>query len=88
MSASQASFLTGRRFFPQLISGSFQTGLHEAFYFAAGACVLAAAASWMRGKKVATATAAAPSSEELAAEGVLVSFESLLPVGVGDDQAD
>jgi MFS family permease len=97
MSASQASFLTGRRFFPQLISGSFQTGLHEAFYFAAGACVLAAAASWMRGKKVATAATPAPAAQggsppnrvaEAAAEGVLVSFESLLPVGVGDNRAD
>ncbi|MDE3202771.1 MAG: MFS transporter [Acidobacteriota bacterium] len=81
---AQATFVTGRRFFPQLISGSFQTGLHEAFYFAAGACVLAAVASWMRGKKV-VGPAVRSSAAEPAGEEVLVSFESLLPVGVTED---
>ncbi|MDA8045971.1 MAG: MFS transporter [Actinomycetota bacterium] len=85
MSPGQASFLTGRRFFPQLISGSFETGLHEAFYFAAAACVLAAVASWMRGGK---SVGPVEGPEELAAEAILVSFESLLPVGVTEDQAD
>jgi MFS family permease len=41
--------ITGRSFFPQLISGPFQTGLHEAFMFAIGACLVAALASLMRG---------------------------------------
>ena len=41
--------LTGRSFFPHLISGPFRAGLHEAFAFAIVACVLAAAASLMRG---------------------------------------
>jgi MFS family permease len=41
--------LTGRSFFPQLISGPFQTGLHEAFLFAIVACLVAAAASALRG---------------------------------------
>ncbi len=41
--------LTGRSFFPQLISAPFRTGLHEAFTFAIAACLLAAAASLLRG---------------------------------------
>ncbi len=44
-----AALLTGRSFFPQLISGPFRTGLHEAFVFAIVACLIAAAASMLRG---------------------------------------
>ncbi|MEA2221122.1 MAG: hypothetical protein QOJ35_3748 [Solirubrobacteraceae bacterium] len=47
--ASDQATLTGSTFFPQLISGPFQTGLHAAFAFAIVACLIAAAASWMRG---------------------------------------
>jgi MFS family permease len=49
VAASQQTLLTGRSFFPHLISGPFRTGLHEAFVFAIVACVLAAAASLLRG---------------------------------------
>ena len=49
--ASTVRDLTGHSFFPSLISASFQSGIHEAFSFAAGMCVLAAAASWLRGAK-------------------------------------
>ena len=49
--AARAAYLTGRGFFPQLISGPFRTGLHEAFDFAAAACLVAAVASWLRGGK-------------------------------------
>jgi MFS family permease len=45
---SQAT-LTGRSFFPHLISGPFSSGLHEAFLFAIVACLIAAAASLARG---------------------------------------
>ena len=44
-----AAYLTGRAFFPRLISGPFAAGLREAFDFAMVACLVAAAASWMRG---------------------------------------
>jgi MFS family permease len=47
--AAQQALLTGRSFFPHLISGPFRSGLHEAFLFAIIACLLAAAASLMRG---------------------------------------
>jgi hypothetical protein len=41
--------LTGSSFFPNLISAPFRNGLHEAFLFAIVACLIAAAASLMRG---------------------------------------
>ena len=43
--------LTGRSFFPHLISAPFSTGLHEAFAFAIIACLIAAGASLLRGGK-------------------------------------
>ncbi|HEV2368983.1 MAG TPA: MFS transporter, partial [Acidimicrobiales bacterium] len=45
----QAAILTGRGFFPDLISAPFRSGLHEAFAFAIIACLVAAVASWLRG---------------------------------------
>jgi len=47
----QAAILTGRNFFPALISGPFADGLHAAFDFSIGACLLAAGMSWLRGGK-------------------------------------
>ena len=46
-----ATYLTGHRFFPSLVSQPFASGIHTAFYFAAGCCVLSAIASWLRGGK-------------------------------------
>ncbi|WP_410050996.1 MFS transporter [Acidiferrimicrobium sp. IK] len=51
VSAAQAAHLTGRSFFPQLISSPFGTGLHYAFDFAIVASLVAAVASWLRGGK-------------------------------------
>jgi MFS family permease len=48
---AQAATLTGRSFFPQLISGPFSSSLSVAFTFAAGACIVAAFASLLRGGK-------------------------------------
>jgi MFS family permease len=44
-----ASFLTGRSFFPHLISGPFGKGLRLAFVLAAVLCFIGAVFSWMRG---------------------------------------
>ncbi len=44
-------YLTGHRFFPNLVSHPFSTGIHDAFYFAAACCAVAAIASWLRGGK-------------------------------------
>jgi MFS family permease len=49
--ASSVATITGRRFFPSLITSPFRNGLREAFLFATGACLVAAGASWLRGGK-------------------------------------
>ena len=49
LSHAQRPLLTGRSFFPRLISPPFRNGLHEAFAFAIVACLVAAVASWSRG---------------------------------------
>src|SRR3954447_20404743 len=58
--AHNAAVLTGRSFFPNLISGPFRAGLHEAFAFAIVACLVAAAASLMRGGRFHYADAPTP----------------------------
>nr|WP_042182152.1 MFS transporter [Kibdelosporangium sp. MJ126-NF4]CTQ88946.1 Permease, multidrug efflux [Kibdelosporangium sp. MJ126-NF4] len=47
--ADQVDFLTGRSFFPSLITDPFADGLHVAFWFAIAACLIAAIASWLAG---------------------------------------
>jgi hypothetical protein len=49
--AGHATYLTGRAFFPQLISGPFSNGLTIAFGFAIAACLVAALASVLVGGK-------------------------------------
>jgi len=51
MTASQASYITGRSFFPHLISAPFGKGLQKAFDFAAVVCLFGAVASLLRGGK-------------------------------------
>jgi MFS family permease len=67
--AGQSAALTGRSFFPHLISGPFHTALVYAFVFAIVACLVGALASLLRGGKYhhseeATAPAAAPTGAE------------------------
>ena len=45
------AYVTGRSFFPRLISGPFGKGLHAAFDFAFAACLIGAVASVFRGGK-------------------------------------
>ena len=59
LSAANAATLTGRQYFPHLIAGPFQAGLHEAFAFSIVACLIAALASWFRGGRY---VAGAPSA--------------------------
>jgi MFS family permease len=49
LSAANHAAVTGRSFFPHLISSPFSSGLHEALVFAILACLIAAAASALRG---------------------------------------
>jgi len=51
LTAAQAHYITGRSFFPRLISVPFARGLQNAFDFAAVVCVLGAVASLLRGGK-------------------------------------
>ncbi|HMJ33376.1 MAG TPA: MFS transporter [Baekduia sp.] len=51
LSAHDQAALTGNSFFPALISEPFRSGLHAAFLFAIVACLVAAAASLMRGAR-------------------------------------
>ncbi len=44
--------LLGKSFFPNLISAPFMDGLHAVFYISAALCLVAAAASLLRGKRV------------------------------------
>jgi MFS family permease len=50
--AHDQATLTGSSFFPHLISGPFQSGLHAAFSFAIVACLIAAGASLLRGGRM------------------------------------
>ena len=49
--AHSAAYLTGHSFFPSLISAPFQSGLEIAFDFSIAACLIAAVASLLRGKR-------------------------------------
>jgi hypothetical protein len=65
---AQADALTGRTFFPNLISDPFHSALVYAFTFAIAACLVAAVASLLRGGKYhhleATSPAGAPTGLE------------------------
>ena len=51
LSSSHAAYLTGKTYFPQLISKPFMHGLRIVFSAATIMSLVAAAASWMRGTK-------------------------------------
>src|ERR1700689_437565 len=85
--AGHAAYLTGHSFFPSLISGPFSSGLHIAFDFAIAACLIAAVASLLRGKKYVHdldgVPAAHASVAAAAAEPVPVGTVPAGPVPVG-----
>jgi MFS family permease len=68
----QAAYLTGRSFFPQLITDPFSDGLTAAFWFAIIACLVAAAASWFSGARRSTALRESVGAELAADAGELV----------------
>ena len=49
--AHSVNLLTGREFFPNLIAAPFKSGLHQVFGFSIVICLIAALASWSRGKR-------------------------------------
>ena len=60
--AGHAAYLTGPKFFPHLIAQPFANGLKVAFDFAIAACLVAAAASWLRGSHYVHETSRAASA--------------------------
>ena len=80
--ASHAAYVAGREFFPHLITAPFHSGLGVAFSFAIAACVIAAIASALTGRR-----AVAPASPEslgselaaVAAEGGFEPTELVVP---------
>jgi MFS family permease len=69
-----AAHLTSRQYFPMLISKPFAEGLRQAFDFAIAACLVAAAASWFRGRKfVHDAEPSRPAVESLDGELAMAS---------------
>jgi MFS family permease len=81
MPAAHAAYLSGRQFFPHLITAPFHSGLGVAFAFAIGANVLAAVASVLTGKVLrpsqiaAASSGAAAPAESLGAELAAVAAE-------------
>jgi MFS family permease len=83
-SAAHAAYLTGRQFFPDLISGPFHDGLGVAFGFAIAVCVLGAIASALTGRPTQPQGA-----ESLGAELAAVAGEgSFEPTELVSDVAD
>jgi MFS family permease len=81
LSHAHAAYLTGREYFPQLMSQPFSAGLDEAFDFAVVACLVAAAASWLRGGKYVHGMDAKP---EEPLEPVVESVEGEMALAEGD----
>jgi MFS family permease len=64
LSAAHRAVLNSRSFFPHLISGPFQNGLHAAFDFSILSALVAAAASWSRGGRFVYADTSEPVTTE------------------------
>ena len=85
--AHNAAYLTGPTFFPHLIAQPFANGLHVAFDFAITACIVAAAASWLRGSHYVHGATTTDAIEEalvqqapIAAEGAFA-VDGVAPLG-------
>ncbi len=73
--ASNATYVAGREFFPHLITAPFHHGLGVAFGFAIAACLVAAAAAALTGRRAPAADAPEPLGYELAAAAAEGGFE-------------
>jgi MFS family permease len=76
MPAAHAAYLSGRVYFPHLISAPFHSGLGVAFAFAIAANVLAAVASLLTGRFRRNRAAGAAPAESLGAELAAVAAEA------------
>jgi MFS family permease len=82
---AHAAYVTGRQFFPHLITAPFHAGLGVAFAFAIAANVIAAIASLLTGPPVRADAPAEPLGAELAAVAGEGAFEPSELVGPGAD---
>jgi hypothetical protein len=78
LTTAQSHYITGRSFFPGLISGPFGQGLTKAFDFAAIVCVLGAVASLLRGGKYHHQEAGTPALPIEPAQEAIAETEPLL----------
>jgi hypothetical protein len=89
LSHAHAGYVTGREFFPHLITAPFHSGLGVAFGFAIVVCVVAAIASALTGRpKVEGGAEPEGLGSELAAvagEGTFEPSELVVPHNVGQD---
>jgi MFS family permease len=86
--ASHAAYMTGREFFPHLITAPFHDGLGVAFGFAIVACLVAAVASALTGRRAPAPAAPEPLRSQLAAvaaEGVFEPSELVVTDAVAID---
>jgi hypothetical protein len=88
--ASNASYVTGREFFPHLITAPFHDGLGVAFGFAIAACLVAAAASALTGRRTLAPDAPESLGYELAAVAGEGAFEpsGLVVPDVAEESAE
>jgi hypothetical protein len=77
LSAAHVQQLTSRSYFPGLIAAPFQAGLRKAFDFAAVACLVAAAASWLSGERYVHAAEDSSDAELVAAKASAESVEAM-----------
>ena len=88
--SAHAAYVTGREFFPNLITGPFHDGLGVAFGFAIAASVIGAVASALTGRSRAAAAAQAQAESlgselaGVAGEGSFEPSELVAPDGVDD----
>jgi len=75
LSAGHAAYVTGRQFFPHLITSPFHDGLGVAFAFAIAVCAIAAVASLLTGRPGRPEAAAESLGAELAAVSAEGDFE-------------
>src|SRR6266576_2963650 len=83
--AGHAAYVTGRQFFPHLITAPFHDGLGMAFAFAIAASLIAAVASLLTGRRPRPGVAPEPLGAELAAVAGDAGLEPSEIVGPGPD---
>jgi MFS family permease len=79
--------ITGREFFPHLISGAFHNGLSEVFIFSTGLAILAGLASLMRGRRVIHVTGTGDSLSEEPSSDEPVSDEPVSEEPVSEESS-